>query len=271
MSEPDTPMVEGRTADVIVRTFAAELTPGDGRTVDVRIVPYGERITHNDGLGGVPRGVNYQEEWLPGVFSHQVSAANRVLANFEHQPGIGGIVGHGLALREAADGFHGSFKIHDTPDGDKALLLLREKVVEGVSLEAVPVKNIKAAGGLVQRAKANLRAIAFTRFGAYEGARVLALREEDEQESMTFDAELLPADMDPELVARCRALGVKLPERYASRDVMEDGTEDLPDGVEACTVNGKDGFTGGGVCHVHDGSPESMASAMAKAETDANE
>ena len=116
--------------NVIVREFAAELTASEGRTVDVRIVPYGERITHNDGLGGVARGVDYTEEWMPGVFSHQLNAANRVLANYEHQEGIAGVIGHGIALREEADGFHGSFVLHDTPDGDKALLLVRQGVLE---------------------------------------------------------------------------------------------------------------------------------------------
>jgi HK97 family phage prohead protease len=205
--------------EMIVRTFAAELTAGDGRTVDVRIVPYGERISHNDGLGGVPRGVEYQEEWLPGVFSHQVNAANRVVANFEHQPGIAGIVGHGVALREANDGFYGSFKIHETAAGDTALILLREKVVEQVSLEARPVKNIRGAGGVVQRVKANLHALAFTRFGAYSGARVLALREEQET---TFDEELIPVAIDPELIERCRRLGIKVPQRYEAHPAETD-------------------------------------------------
>lgn len=222
MSEHETPMQEGRSSDgpdVIFRTFAAELTPGDGRTVDVRIVPYGETISHSDGLGGVPRGVEYQEEWLPGVFSHQVNAANRVVANFEHQPGIAGIVGHGVALRETPDGFHGSFTLHETPAGETALILLREKVVEQVSLEAMPVKNVRSSGGVIQRAKANLRAIAFTRFGAYSGARVLALREESEQ---IIDAALLPVDMDPDLVERCRQAGMTLPQRYEAHP-DEDG------------------------------------------------
>lgn len=227
----DTQDTEAPDRGLIRRTFAAEMTAGDGRTVDVRIVPYGERITHNDGLGGVPRGVDYQEEWLPGVFVHQVNAANRVVANFEHQPGIAGIVGHGLALREEQDGFHGSFTIHETPAGETALILLREKVVEQVSLEAAPVKNIRSAGGVMQRAKANLRAIAFTRFGAYSGARVLALREEQET---TFDEALLPVAPDPELIERCRRLGIRLPQRYkahpaetgtpASSGTPEDGT-----------------------------------------------
>jgi HK97 family phage prohead protease len=218
--------------NVLVREFAAELTAGEGRTVDVRIVPYGERITHNDGLGGVPRGVDYQEEWLPGVFAHQLNAANRVHANFEHQQGVAGIVGHGLALREAGDGFHGSFVLHETAAGDTTLALVKAGALEGVSLEAVPVKNIKL-GGVIQRAKANLRAVAFTRFGAYSGARVLAVREE----ASTFDAALLPVDMDPELVARCRALGLKMPQHYEAHPDAT-GTPDesgTPDGSAPAT------------------------------------
>jgi HK97 family phage prohead protease len=223
--ETETPVGEGRNNNgMIVREFAAELTAGEGRTADVRIVPYGEVITHNDGHGGVPRGVDYREEWLPGVFAHQLNAANRVHANFEHQQGVAGIVGHGRALRETRDGFHGSFEFHKTPGGETALELVRAGALDGVSLEAVPVKNIKAAGGVIQRAKANLYAIAFTRFGAYAGARVLALREQDEQEfeTTTFDAELLPVDMDPEVVERCRRLGIKLPQRYQAHPAETD-------------------------------------------------
>jgi HK97 family phage prohead protease len=168
-------------------------------------------------------GVDYQEEWMPGVFSHQLNAAHRVVANFEHQPGIGGIVGHGLALREAADGFHGSFKIHDTPAGETALILLREKVAELVSLEARPKKNTRSVGGVIQRVKADLLAIAFTRFGAYSGARVLALRDQ----ATTLDEELLPVAMDPDLVERCRRLGLSLPQRYEAHPAE---TDTPPDG-----------------------------------------
>lgn len=185
------------------RTFAAELTAGDGRTVDVRIVPYGQTARVSDG------GPAYEEEWMPGVFSHQLNAANRVLANFEHERGIGGVVGHGLALREASDGFHGSFRLHPTADGDKALMLVQEGVLDGVSLEAFPVKNVRTATGVMQRVKANLRAIALCRTPAFADARVLAIREE-----ITFDEDMLPPDIDPELAERCRRLGLKLPQRY---------------------------------------------------------
>lgn len=209
--------------NIIRRTYAAELTPGDGRTVDVRIVPYGEQIEHNDGLGGVPKGVAYREEWVPGAFSHQERAANRVLANVEHEAGIRGVVGHGLALREGPDGLYGSFTIHETPAGDTALILVKNGVLDTVSLEAKPDKN-EVRGGVVRRVKAHLFAIAFSRFGAYRGAQVLAVREEATFEQVdAVPPDLKPVERDPEVVERLVRLGlVVLPEDEAHPD--ESGT-----------------------------------------------
>ncbi len=207
---------------MIVRTFAAELTPIEGRTVDVRIVPYGERIKHNDGLGGIRRGVLYEEEWLPGVFNHQMNAAHRVTANVEHEQGISGVVARGVAFREQADGFHGTFTMLDTTAGDTALELLKAGTYDQVSLEAVPDKHRRGPGGVIQRTRANLRAIAFTRFGAYTKARVLAIREEIE--TVEFAPELQPIDMDPALVERIQALGITLPDRYSTAHPAETDT-----------------------------------------------
>lgn len=214
MSEPD---------ELIHRTFSADLTSGDGRTVDCRIVPYGERIQHDDGLGGLPKGMPYTEEWATGAFAHQERAANRVLANVEHELGVRGIVGHGVALREAPDGLYGSFKLHDTAAGETALLLIREGVLDTVSLEARPQKTIRTREGVVRRVKAHLEAIAFTRFGAYAGAAVLAVREQavfDEEPAVPD--ELLPTMMDAETVERCRRLGLELPQRYLAHPDQTD-------------------------------------------------
>ena len=226
--------IESEREPMIRRTFAAELTPGDGRTVDCRIVPYGERIEHNDGLGGLPAGQPYTEEWAAGAFTHQLKAANRVLANVEHQQGLGGIVGHGIALLERADGLYGSFKFHDNADGDKALMLVKEGVLDTVSLEARPQKTIKTLEGVVRRVKAHLEAVAFARFGAYPSATVLAVRERATFEEEHLPEELLPTEMDAETVERCRRLGLELPARYqahpdetdtsASTDTSEIGT-----------------------------------------------
>ena len=89
-------------------------------------------------------------------------------------------------------------------------MLVKEGVLDTVSLEARPQKTVKTREGVVRRVKAHLEAVAFARFGAYAGASVLAVRER-----ATFDEELpenlLPEPLDPEIVERCRALGVKLP------------------------------------------------------------
>ena len=227
-TEQDTERAERR---VLRRDFRAQITEGDGRTVDVRIVPFGETITHNDGLGGLPVGVDYQEEWMPGVFRHQLKAADKVVGNFEHQQGIGGIVARATTLDERGDGYHATFRMLNVADADKTLELIREGVLDGVSLEAQPVRSVRSGSGTVQRVKANLRAVAFTRFAAYAGARVLAVREEPE---ILIDEALLPVDMDPELVQRLRASGIALPDRYqahpattgtpAETGTPEDGT-----------------------------------------------
>ncbi len=197
----------------LVRTFEAEVTVGDGRTVDVRLVPFGEVARVADPPDFRP----YEEEWLPGCFDHQLNAANRVHANYEHERGVANIVGHGVALRKEADGYHASFRIHDTNAGNTTLELLRGDALPGVSLEAVPVKNITTARGVVQRAKANLRGMAFCRQGAFAGAQVLAVRT-----AIEFDEDELPVEMDPELVARCRRLGMKLPQRYQEQPDLAD-------------------------------------------------
>ena len=237
-SETITPAGEdvARTEDGLLRrSFAAEVTQGDGRTVDVRIVPFGERIRHNDGLGGLPRGEWYEEEWMPGVFDHQLNAAHRLLANFEHQQGIGDVVGKGVSLRSETDGYHGSFRILEGADGDKLLQLIPD-VVDMVSLEARPVRSVRSEGGVVQRVKAHLAGIAFTRFGAYQGAKVLAVRETP---GLIVDEEILPVDLDPEIVDRCRRLGIELPQRYQAHPeptdtpdtsgTSEDGTRQTDD------------------------------------------
>jgi HK97 family phage prohead protease len=240
----ETQETEAPETGLLCRAFKADLTAGDGRTVDVRIVPYGERITHNDGFGGVPRGVEYQEEWAYGAFSHQLNAANRVLANAEHEIGIRGVVGHGLALREAKDGLYGSFKIHETEAGETALILIREGVFSTVSLEAAPRKAVRTAAGVIRRVKADLRQVAFTRFAAFKGAQVLAVREEITDET-TVDEAFVPVDIDPELIERCRRLGIALPQRYQAHpddpDTPADaGTSESTAPAETVTNNSEE-------------------------------
>ena len=161
--------------ELIRREFQAELEPsGDGRTLDVRIVPYKTRSRVSDDGGKT----FYDEEWLPGAFDRQLIAPNRVdvLANFEHQQGIAGVVARGTELRDSDQALEGTFRMLSHSDADKALELVNEGVLTGVSIEAVPLKSIRE-NGVMRRAKARLVNIALCRFPAYKGAEVLAVRE----------------------------------------------------------------------------------------------
>lgn len=196
---------------VLVREFVAADLAVEGRTVDVRLVPFGEVARVADPPDYTP----YREEWLPGCFDHQLNAANRIHAKYGHSESVLDVVGHGMALRSMpGDGYHISTKIHQTPQGDTTLELLRDGALPCVSLEAVaPSKWSRLVNGVVQRSKGNLRGFAFCRQGAFAGARVLAIREEFEEDEHDFAMdELLPPPPPVELLERCKRLGIKIPE-----------------------------------------------------------
>lgn len=225
---------------VAVRVLATNIVPGDGRTVDCCIVPYGQRAKANDGLGDVPLGVMYDEEILPGAFDHQLNAANRVHLNYEHQPGIGGVVGHGVALRSERDGLYGSFRLHDTPHGNTALELVRAGSLGGLSFEARFVRSVRSAAGVIQRAKANLVNVALCREPAYESAVVLGLRTDAGADEL-IDAELLPTTFDPALAERLEALGLDVPEGLKAHPAQtdtpsEEGTSEAAPANDATTT-----------------------------------
>lgn len=212
MSTAEIEQTEARASGLFHREFAAEASVGDGRTIDVRIVPYGEVAEVNDGQG------RYREEFVSGAFDDQLVAGHRlkVWLNFQHERGIRAIVGKGIALREELDGLYGSFRAYDDSDGDKALLMVKEGDLDSVSLEFLPKKSERNDAGVVQRLRAHLDAVALCRIGAYASAKVLAVREQ------TIDEDLRPVDIDPELIERCRRLGIALPQRYEAHPAETD-------------------------------------------------
>ncbi len=212
----------------IVRQFQAELSTGDGRTVDVRIVPYGVSAEVSDDGRTM-----YREQWDDNCFDDQLVAGHRlkVLLNFEHLSGIGNVVGKGVSLRSVpGDGLHGSFRMDDDPAGNKALELVKDGILDSVSLEAYPKKSVRTADGVVKRVKAHLQNVALCRRPAFADARVLAVREQ--QPHQILDEEYLPYDPDPTMIERIKALGsVQLPARYETHpddesDTPEEGTPD---------------------------------------------
>jgi len=166
--------------EVLVREFPVELSEdGDGRTLEARIVPYNTKTRVAD----APTYEPYEEMFLPGTFERQTRAPDRlkIWLNFEHEQGLRGIVGHGISLEEREDALYGTFRMRDDPDGNKALGMVRDGLLTGISIEFNPLKS-KRVGGIVQRVRAHLDKVSLVRVGAYSDAQVLALREEPDPE-----------------------------------------------------------------------------------------
>lgn len=185
---------------------------GDGRTLYTRIVPYNTPVDVADPPFFEP----YIEVWKPGVFDKQLRAANRVdvLLNFEHEQGIGGVVGRGVELRSEPDGLHGTFRLLSNQDGEKTRELVAEKVLNGMSLEATIIKS-EREGDAVARTEARLRNVAICRRPAFPGAEVLAVRSGGEDEPPPDD----PPDPDPDGESTAPEPAIVVPELVVRDDV----------------------------------------------------
>jgi HK97 family phage prohead protease len=215
------------------REFAVDLTEGDGRTIDMRVVPYNAVARVADPPDFEP----YDEVWRPGAFDNQVKAANRVsvFLNFEHQQGLPGLVGHGVALRDNDEGLDATFRVHENSDGDKALHLVREGILHGASIEAIPLRSA-TRGGVTERLRGHLRAVALCREPAYKEAQVLAVRTEPLPE---------PEPLADEMVERLARLGIEpVPFRNVVHRVWDAAADRFEDDeyARACLVDrGGDG------------------------------
>lgn len=248
MSTLDTDRVDELARDVLdrldettpahlTRTFEAELVEGDGRTLVTRIVPYGVEAIVAD----PPEFRPYRERFEPGAFERQVRAPDRlrVFLNFEHDQGISGIVGHGVSLDDRGDELLGRFRVHPNADGDKALHLIEEKQLTGVSMEFAPLRS-KLVDGVVRRLRAHIDKVSLCRFPAYASAGVLEVREQppgvelDGEEGSTLverlraerDRELLlaPLPLADDLELRLRALDLAPLRRIATTSKPWDGS-----------------------------------------------
>lgn len=177
---------------------------GDGRTLIGRIVPYNVIAQVAD----PPDFRQYRETFAPGAFRPQLSAANRVLLNFEHRQGISDVIGRGVELQDQPDGLYGSFRVLDHADGDKALELVNAGVLRGMSTE-FSVRKSRTVDGVVTRLDARIANVALCReYGsdyagpkaAYEGAEVLAVRTDDPAAVVCASAPI-PDDLQAKLAA----------------------------------------------------------------------
>lgn len=177
-------VVETIERTTLVRSFELPLAESwDGRTLDTRIVPYDEPTTVADPPDFTP----YQEVFRAGAFRRQLSTPgrDRVWLNVEHEQGFRGAIGRSLRFDDREDGLHGSFGVLENADGDKALELINEGFLTGVSLEFRELSS-RRVNGVVERVRAHLDKVSLCRFPAYAGAGVLAVREEPDEPEAVF-------------------------------------------------------------------------------------
>lgn len=189
------------------REFAAELLGANGRTIDGLVVPFNAPTRVADPPDYKP----YMEMFVKGAFARALKAPFRVWLNFEHKPGFQNVIGNGVTFEERDDGLYGSLEIDEGQDGDKALRFVNKRILRSLSVEFKPMsRDTPNDEGIVVRKSVHLDAVALCRQGAYDDAKVLAVREEP----LLIDAALLPVDIDTARVERLRAQGIVLPSRY---------------------------------------------------------
>jgi len=159
------------TAAIEYRSWTPDLevrADGDGRTVSGIAVPYNVPQVINDRL---------TEVFLPGAFRAQMRAANRVLFARNHLAHGGDLIGRLTEMRDDAKGLYIEARVSDTPVGNETLTLLRDKVLEEMSIGFAERQNRTRQDGVVERRTAHLSEVAVVLEGAYgRGARVAAVR-----------------------------------------------------------------------------------------------
>jgi uncharacterized protein len=168
------------TADLEVRSGS------DGRTVHGIAVPFDSPTTVDDGWGV------YEETFRMGAFKKTLreqrlpdgSSKVKFLANHDR---IGRFpLGRATLLEEQSVGLYGEFRVSKTPDGDAALELIRDGVIDAFSVGFQPVKereDMTAIPPKVERLEVKLPEVSGVAFPAYAGALIAGVRS---QTGMTF-------------------------------------------------------------------------------------
>ncbi len=151
------------------RTFSLALEEReDGRTLTGIAVPYGTETK----IG------SYTETFRRGAFADADPAQVPLMAqhNREQLP-----IGRATSFTEDDAGLTAELRVSQTAAGDDVLALIKDGAVTGLSVGFVPVENAwNPERTRVERVRARLVELSVTAFPAYDGAKILAVRAEDQ-------------------------------------------------------------------------------------------
>lgn len=160
-------------SDLLYRSFTPQLevrtgANQDGRTIYGIAMPWNAPMRITDSL---------VEEFAPGAFDHQIRASRgqlgapvtRIVYAREHMPMGGTLIGRVSMMRNDAAGQYVELRVAKTPVGDETLELVREGALPHLSVGFRERQdgNMRKAGGVVCRTRADMFEIASTLQGAY--------------------------------------------------------------------------------------------------------
>lgn len=185
--------------DLLTRAATVEEIDADRRMVDVCLMTYEREAQVGDQLW---------EVFTRGAFKAAVGNPSRVKMSAQgHQ--LGTVIGQATELRDEDAALYGRLMISDTAAGRDTLTLLRDRVLEELSVEFRTVargyKVTRSPKGLhVRHDKALLVGVSPVAAGAYgDGSRVLALRaQQADRQREKILAELAALDSGSALVSR---------------------------------------------------------------------
>ena len=157
--------------DIVHATFSAlELRVPDTseRLVEGIVVPWAETSY----LTPDPRGERFRSGSLTRTIKERGDRV-KLFRNHDHKVGVGKPV----AWKPAhPDGCWVQFRIANTPPGDEVLTEIREGMLDAFSVGFMPVRETRGPDGAREVIEAALHEVSICPMGAYDGARVLAMR-----------------------------------------------------------------------------------------------
>lgn len=173
MSEPIAVPLVDPTQTCQRAAATVEAVDPDAGLIEVKIVPYEREANLGGGL---------HEVFTAGAFAAAVGNPARCkVTDQQHNRAVN--IGKAISLRDEPDGLYGKIRIADTSAGRDVLTLLREEVLEELSVEFRPMARrheIVRRGPdniLIRHHEAELVGVSPVGAGAYgSDARVLALR-----------------------------------------------------------------------------------------------
>lgn len=168
----------------------------DGRTVFGLLMPFGREATVNDGAGP------YVESFKRGAFAKTIAErGDKVKLLVNHQKMQRLPIGRATHLREESGGLYGEFRVSRTVEGEEALTLVNDGVVDSFSVGFQPVSERQVKSGHIERTEVKLIETSLVAFPAYEDALIAGVRSLSEDERVRL-AQLLDEFPDLEDMLR---------------------------------------------------------------------